>query len=239
MAVTLGDNGTVLDEMSRTHTVRARGDAYKGALQNGLVYVLTVPVKKPGAYQLRAALRDASSERVGSASQYIEVPNIGKNRLTLSGLIVSGTDPSAKPAAPPAQANSGSTTPDAQDKKTNDEGAEADPQAGAAVRRLRRGMIMSYGYAVYNATLDRATGRPQIQTQMRLFREGKEVFTGRVVPLDASNQVDLKRLTAGGALQLGSNMTPGEYILQVIVTDPLAKEKYRTATQWIDFEIVK
>jgi hypothetical protein len=34
-------------------------------------------------------------------------------------------------------------------------------------------------------------------------------------------------------------MSPGDYILQVIVTDPLAKEKYRTATQWIDFEIVK
>jgi hypothetical protein len=49
----------------------------------------------------------------------------------------------------------------------------------------------------------------------------------------------MKRLTAGGALQLGTEMPPGEYILQVIVTDLLAKEKNRTATQWIDFEIVK
>ena len=32
---------------------------------------------------------------------------------------------------------------------------------------------------------------------------------------------------------------PGEYVLQVIVTDQLAPEKRRTATQWIDFEIVK
>jgi hypothetical protein len=74
---------------------------------------------------------------------------------------------------------------------------------------------------------------------MRLFRDGKEIFTGRVQPLDAGNQLDLKRLTASGALQLGTDMTPGEYILQIIVTDPLAKDKYRTATQWIDFEVSK
>jgi hypothetical protein len=74
---------------------------------------------------------------------------------------------------------------------------------------------------------------------MHLFRDGKPVFTGRVQTLDASGQPDLKRIVGGGAIQLGSEMAPGEYILQVVVTDPLAKEKYRVATQWIDFEIVK
>ncbi|MBA2733228.1 MAG: VWA domain-containing protein [Acidobacteria bacterium] len=242
LAVTFGDNGTVLDEMSRTHTVRARGGAYQRALEHGLVYVLTVPIKKPGAYQLRAALRDAGSERVGSASQFIEVPNIGKNRLTLSGIIISGRDPSPKPAATAvnkAPASPEPIAPGAQGEKAEEETSELDPQAGAAVRKFRRGMVMSYAYVVYNVMLDKATGRPQTQAQMRLFRDGKEVFTGRVVPLDGSGQLDLKRLTAGGALQIGTEMTPGEYILQVIVTDPLAKEKYRTTTQWIDFEIVK
>lgn len=40
-------------------------------------------------------------------------------------------------------------------------------------------------------------------------------------------------------MQLGSSMTRGEYILQIVVTDPLAKEKYQTAAQWIDFEVIK
>ena len=31
---------------------------------------------------------------------------------------------------------------------------------------------------------------------------------------------------------------PGEYVLQVVVTDKLAKEKHRTASQWIDFEVI-
>jgi hypothetical protein len=38
---------------------------------------------------------------------------------------------------------------------------------------------------------------------------------------------------------LGSEMTPGEYVLQVIVTDVLRTDKYRVTSQWIDFEIVK
>ena len=34
-----------------------------------------------------------------------------------------------------------------------------------------------------------------------------------------------------------SLITPGDYVLQVIVTDKLAKEKHRGATQAMDFEI--
>ncbi len=240
LAVTFGDNGTLVDELSRTHTVRMRGGTYQRALENGLVFIMTVPVKKPGAYQLRTALRDVGSERVGSASQFIEVPNIGKNRLTLSGIIVSGLDPAVKSAANANKdAASPAVAPEAQVNKAAEEIADSDPQAGPAVRRFRRGMLMQYGYAIYNATIDKGSARPQLQIQMRLFRDGKEVFTGRIQPLDASGQPDLKRLMANGALQIGTQMPLGEYILQVIVTDPLAKEKYRTATQWIDFEIVK
>jgi len=33
-------------------------------------------------------------------------------------------------------------------------------------------------------------------------------------------------------------MTPGEYVLQVIVSDLVAGDKYATASQWVDFKIV-
>jgi hypothetical protein len=42
-----------------------------------------------------------------------------------------------------------------------------------------------------------------------------------------------------GALKLGADLIPGEYVLQITATDPLADAKHRVATQWIDFEIVK
>ena len=64
------------------------------------------------------------------------------------------------------------------------------------------------------------------------------VFTGKLLPFDASQQRDTKRLNAAGRLRIGSELLPGQYALQVIVTDMLATGANRTATQWIDFEIV-
>jgi hypothetical protein len=57
--------------------------------------------------------------------------------------------------------------------------------------------------------------------------------------LNRINQADMKRITVGGGLQLGADLAPGEYVLQTTVTDQLADEKHRIATQWIDFEVVK
>ena len=67
-----------------------------------------------------------------------------------------------------------------------------------------------------------------------------EVFiytTYEEIPFDPSQQTDLKRLTAGGAIQLGADMAPSEYVLQITVNDLLADQKHRTAAQWMDFEI--
>jgi VWFA-related protein len=236
LMLTFGDNGMVVDETNRMQTIRMRGETYKKALRDGVVYFLTVPVKKAGAYQLRAALRDAATERVGSASQFIEVPDIKKNRLTVSGIVLQGFDSAAaqKLAGQPVPEDKAVAKTGAQ--ATEDVDGRADPQSSPALRRFQRGMVMQYGYVVYNA---KAAPAPQLTTQLRLFRDGQLVFTGKVSPLDIAGQADLKRLTGGGGLQLGTDMSPGDYVLQVIVTDTLAKDKYRTVTQWMDFEIVK
>lgn len=247
LAVTFDDNGQIVDQISRTHTLRARGPGYERVLKNGFVYLINLPVKQAGAYQLRAALRDTASERVGSANQFIEVPNLTKNDLTLSGIVVGGVEATAAAAAAKnnseasAAAMSGGVSPltPVADSNALGDTAQADPQAGPAVRRFVRGMVMQYGFVVYNARLDKVTARPQLQTTMRLFRDGRSVFNGNPKPLNIGAQSDLKRLIAGGALRLGTDMTPGEYVLQIIVTDMLAKGKKRTATQWIDFDIVK
>ena len=233
LALTFGDNGGVVGQVGGRRQVRVQNADYQRVLKNGLVYFLTMPIKKAGAYQLRTALRDEGSSRVGSGSQFVEVPDIKKNRLTLSGVLVSAAAPEIlkKDNAP---AGTASAAPN-----SSQEAAEADPGASVAVRQFRPGLPISYVYYIYNAQLDKSTGRPQMQTQVRIFQNGKVVFTGRELAYDVGGQKDLKRLTAGGAIQLGSKMAPGEYQLQVIVTDALAKEKYRTTTQWIDFEVVK
>lgn len=227
VALTFGENGQVIDQLNRTETIRARAESYDELLRHGLIYVVQVPVKKPGAYQLRVAVRDAGTEKVGSASQFIEVPDLKKDRLALSGIVLRGARPEDDPA-------SGSTV-----NTKSSQSKAPDPLGSPAVRRFRQGGMVEYYHDIYNAKLDRATNRPQLKTQTRLYRDGQPVFTGNLIPYDPGQQPDMRRLRAGSRLRLGSEMKPGEYVLQVIVTDELAKEKHRTVSQWIDFEIIK
>jgi VWFA-related protein len=227
VALTFGDNGNIIDQVGRTYTMRVSGDSYQRVRRDGFVYFLTVPIKKAGAYQLRAALRDHTSEHVGSASQFIEVPDIKKNRLVASGILLTTEDPKQPTAA---------------NKPPEDQSAEASEKSNAnsaARRQFARGEILDYSFELYNARLEKATGQPHLSTQMRLFRDAQQVFAGKELVLTTTSQRDLKRIIVGGAIRLGADMMPGEYVLQITATDPLADEKHRVTTQWIDFEIVK
>ena len=48
----------------------------------------------------------------------------------------------------------------------------------------------------------------------------------------------MDRLRFNGALYLGPDLLPGDYVLQVVVIDNLAKNKYKLSTQWVQFEII-
>jgi VWFA-related protein len=231
IAITFGDNGGVVDQVGQTYAMRARPEDYERIRRDGFVFFLTVPIKKAGAYQLRAALRDHDSGRVGSASQFIEVPDIKKNRLTLSGILINAVD------AAESNKSSGQAAPENDPSKQRAETSAL--SLNAAVRQIKRSQFLQYSVFVYNARLDKTTAQPQLHTQLRLFRNGVLVFTGKEIPLLDTHQPDLKRISVFGAIKLGNEIIPGEYVLQITATDPLADEKYRVATQWIDFEVVK
>jgi hypothetical protein len=232
VALTFGENGQVVDEINRTETLRLRGDVLQSVIRDGFVYVMKVPVNKPGAYQLRVAVRDAASERVGSASQFIEVPDLRKDRLALSGIFMTAAEDAAPPkaaaAAPPAagQSNAGA--------------GGTDPLRDAAVRQFKQGTAVDFRYHIYNAKAEGASGRTRLQTQTRLFRDGNPVYQSPPQPYDPGPRPSAAaRLEVGRRIQLGTQLPPGQYVLQVVVTDELARGKSRTATQWIDFEIIR
>jgi hypothetical protein len=247
LAMTFGDNGVPVDQTGRTYTMQLPEALYKQAQRDGLVYYVTVPIKKPGAYQLRISLRDSSTERIGSASQFVEVPDLKKNHLALSGIVLRGERPGERsgqssPATaiptPAAAAAAASQPTNASDPEQN-LADQQNPEASPAVRHFKRGMLMDYLFMIYNARFDKATNQAQLVSQIRLFRDGQPVFTGKENPLTLSGTVDPKRVVSGGGLQLGTDLTPGEYVLQIIIKDMLADEKHRIVTQWMDFEIVK
>ena len=99
-------------------------------------------------------------------------------------------------------------------------------------------MVLAYAHQIYNARSDKK-GDAHVTTQVRLFRNGKDIFTSQETPLDVSGQLTPKRLLNRGRLHLPAQVTPGEYVMQIIVNDDAPGEKRRTTSQWVDFEVVQ
>lgn len=229
LAMSFGENGLPLDQISKTYTFAVKNESYQKFLDEGFVYYFTFPVKKPGAYQYRVAIRDNMSEKIGSANQFIEVPDLKKQRLTISGIVLENLTLAQwqKLADSAAQTNA----------QKNDAPVQTDAMTDTALRRFRRGTVLRYGFEVYNAKID-AAQKTNLATQTRIFRDGKMIFEGKQAPLEILEQTDSQRAKSAGAMSLGKEMQPGDYVLQIVVTDNLAKEKRRIATQFVQFELV-
>ena len=220
-AASFGDNGSLIDQITKTYSLSIRPDGYKKVLDEGILYHFTFPVKKPGGYQYRVAIRDPQGGRVGSASQFIQVPDLKKGRLTASSIVIENVPAKnwEKLMDPKAEAVRSTSTVD------------------TALRQVKLGSILRYGFEIYNAKLD-PSRKPSLQTKVRVFLDGKLILDGNSMPVDLRGQTDMQRIAVSGALSMGDKMLPGDYILQVIVTDALAKTKYSMTSRHVQFEAV-
>jgi hypothetical protein len=242
--VIFDDNGGVAAQHRRTHTLTIRGRTYERVLAEGFSLVFNMPVKKAGAYQFRVAVRDATSARIGAAGQFVEVPDLRNDRLALSGIALAAATTATREGTQNAAAlrsASGTTAPSSGSSSdiVPEESHAAGTGASPAVRQFRPGTSLEYELFIYNARLDKATSQPRLTMQAQLFREGRPVHAGDAAPVELGQLADPKRAPARGRFALDGNLPPGEYTLQLVVTDTLATGKPRSATQQIDFEIVK
>lgn len=221
LAVSFGDNGQPVDQLGRSYTLSLKPDRYARLLKEGFVYHFTFPVKKAGAYQYRVALRDSQGGALGSASQFIDVPDIKKKKLTISGIVLENMSLDEWRAF---------STTDGPRKQN-------DVMADTALRRAPAGSVLRYGFEVYNARLD-AAKQPKLTMRIRVFRDGKMILDGEPKPVDLAGQTDMQHIKTARAISLGTQMTPGDYVLQIIVTDELPGKKPQTATQFVQFEVI-
>ncbi len=217
VAMTFGDNGVTVNQLSKNYTIEVSEKIYQNMLTNGFVYKLAVPIKKSGAYQFRIALRDTNSDKVGAASQFVEVPNF-KKRMSVSNLILDNFTPE-----------------ELQKIKLGGSRNSSDRTVllNTTLREFKRGTILRYDYVIYNPKQVQS-----LTTQMRLIRDGKVIYEDAPAPLKLDGQTDLMRLQSSGALTLGKNLEAGSYILQTIVFDTAEKGKNAFATQFVEIEVV-
>jgi VWFA-related protein len=207
-SVVFSDNGAVVNRQDQTATLRLRGQPYERALREGVVYGVDLPLKRAGAFQVRVAVRDNASQRIGAAGQFVQAPNLSDGTLSMSGIVL---------------------YPDAQN-------GEDEMRRALVLRRFHQGASLVFGYTIYNAALDKKAGLPKLTTQTEVFRDSIKVYSSDRVSVAAADDADLKRIATGARLQLGPALTPGDYVVQIIVEDTIAK---RTATQVTQFEVIK
>jgi len=169
---------------------------------------------KPGLYQVRIAARDSKSTLMGSAMQWVEIPDLASRRLSMSSLLL------------------GETTKEAETQK----GAAASiaRAAWSINHRFPRTSSMRFLTYVYNATRGTdGAAPPDVALQVQILRNNQPIMTTPQRKMNFSGQTDLARLAYAAELPLES-MTPGHYILQVTVIDRIAKT---SASQRTNFEI--
>ncbi len=221
VAVTLSEKNEVIDDTNRTATVHIPIDRVEEVRRDGLVYSVDIPVKKDGVYTFRTALRDTAAKRLGSSSQIIEVPNLSKNKLLISGLTISGVDANGNilPTESGESAFSSVVSP-----------------AIAAIRKFKRNSVVAYSYTLYNAKPNAASNLPNLTVQTNLYYDGKLISEGQPQPTEIGKQADLNRINDFGYLKLNSDVAAGDYVLQVIIKDLTTNQ---VTSQWIDFEVVE
>ena len=162
----------------------------------------------PGLYQVRIATRDTRSGQVGSAQQWIEVPDLSLHRLSLSSLLL-------------GLQNVGGAK----------DGAAEVPQVQFSTdHRFARNSHLRFITFIYNAAVSQ-TGKsqPNIWLQARLLRGGQVVKSTPMKSVPVESQ-DFLRIPFGGEITLDS-IPSGQYILEITVDDQIAKTSVSQQTK--------
>jgi VWFA-related protein len=180
-------------------SVNVRPERVENAVKNGFNYRRLMALK-PGFYQARVAIREEGSARMGSASKWVEIPDVGKKQLTLSGVFLSAGREDQNDLQP---ANSVYI-----------------PQPSSATRRFKKDGAVDFMVFAYNAKAEKNTADLVIQAQV--FSGSKLVYASPIAKMTIPESVDLQRIPYAARISL-EEFNSGPYELRVVVIDRLTK----------------
>ena len=177
--------------------------------RSGFLYGVEYPVAKPGPYQIRVAVRDVAGGRIGSASQFLDIPDRTRGGMALSSVVLDRR------------------------KSVELQTVEVDPFGNPAVRQYRAGDTVSYALQLYNSPPSR------LWSEVRLYRDGTVVFPGRRDPVELPQRPSSgggAAVLLGGTFYLGKSMPPGSYLAEFRLTSQGAgRRPGLMVSQWVDF----
>ncbi|MBD0326620.1 MAG: VWA domain-containing protein [Pyrinomonadaceae bacterium] len=211
--VVLNEQGSVASSFQTRLNVEPLSQERRQAENSSVIYNHRIQLM-PGLYQVRVAAREAKNGHIGHARQWIEIPDLAAERLTLSTLFLGGQMIEA------GERQAGATSASA-------------PQMQFSVdHRFKRASRLSFFVFIYNASRAAAASK-NLTADIRVMQDGQAVLAlpQQRVPIEAT--ADLQRIPYGGSFPLGS-LSAGRYQLQITITD---RSTQASAQQQIEFEI--
>lgn len=218
VAVAFNQDGIPISQVGKRFDIKVSQKGYEKLLADGIASSLSFATKTKGAQQVKVAVRDVNTNRIGTAAQTVEVPDFDKDSLGLSGILL--------------QNNTMAEWQNAQSGKSSISPADVANrmQTNTARRQFKKGTVLSFNYAIYSAP----SFRSKAQTVFTVFKDGQQVFSGKAEELNIASAGKMQRINRGGAFLLGTDMASGKYVLQVSVSGDGIKE---AKIQQIDFEL--
>ena len=213
-------NGSIQDfrETKYTSSIKPekKSETIAWIQQHGIRFTLVLPVKKPGAYTVHIAVKDTGSDKVGSAYQFIEIPNLKRKRLDMSSIfMLTNTEDLV-------WINS-----DAKEKiaggvffLTFQDGVVRSP----ALRTYASGDILQTLAMLYNAD-EKDVARSEIEIQSFIYKDGREFLRSESKPITPDNAKTPDNIMILQRLTTGSDLPPGDYVLQLLATDKKHSKK--------------
>jgi len=216
LGVVYDESGRIVGEMEGQHADMNLGPAsYEQALKQGLRYQRSVPLA-PGRYLVRMVAREATFSQLGSAFQWIDIPDLGKGTLMLSNVFLFTDAPMSGRAGLAASAAA--------------RGLEG-LQEIQAQRRVERGKGLYYAVYVYNPVRgDDGETDVVLQAQVWSGEKLQGVSPVQVVPFDEKGKA--LPMTSRIALE---GLGAGDYELRLLASDRKANANaLRRISFWID-----
>jgi hypothetical protein len=170
-------------------------------------------------------MKDKGSGKIGSAYQFIDIPDLNKNRLALSSIFITNQGEDLFGSQPGTNENS---QPSIFSRRI--------PYKKWGFRSYLPGESLELMAFIYNARSDENVP-PDLQSQSVLFKNGEELFRGPWEPVETKRLADLKRIPIAKRLGLDTSLEPGDYVFQLQVQDRRAKKNENIAVQTIYFQI--
>jgi hypothetical protein len=198
--------------------------------KHGIRFNLLLPVKKPGSYYVRISVQDAESKKAGSAYQFVEIPDLGKKGLALSNMfmLTSADDINWMNSDVTKEITEGVFSPVFQ------------------AEEVRRPALWTYAFGdrfqtlsiLYNAD-DKAITNSEMETQSILYKDGKEFMLNEPKPFNPESAGNPDGVPIFQNVMIGTGLPPGDYVLQLRVTDKKnSKKKEGNASQSLSFTVM-